>query len=160
MAADRATQAKRLVLLLGAVALLVLYVCTHPVLCERVTFAAVQGSSSGPWLPRGANCLLGHDPAQRAPSLLLAQGARFDAAKRQQEPLHNCVLSSWNVYHFLAFFAAGLLAPDLWWLALGLGTVWELLEWRLLDCHDAMDLVMNAAGYFSGAALARMRRSG
>lgn len=37
-------------------------------------------------------------------------------------------IGGWPISHFIAFFIAGLLFPDCFWLAMALGVIWEVYE--------------------------------
>ena len=64
-----------------------------------------------------------------------------------------CIITGWNLSHFIVHFISGLLFPTLVIEAILLGVTFEALEYQFLNCHDTMDLIMNISGVLLGAAL-------
>jgi len=64
----------------------------------------------------------------------------------------NCLVSSWNVSHILAYMVLGYFLPDFFLETLIIGIVFESIE-SVNNCHDVLDVFYNSIGYLMGMAL-------
>lgn len=76
-------------------------------------------------------------------------------SKRLHRVKH-CMLSLWGVLHFILFAIIGFVAPTILPAIIVVSVVYELAEWQLYQCHDAIDVVLNVVGYITGMALRYM----
>lgn len=70
-------------------------------------------------------------------------------------PKH-CVATSWSVSHIVLYALLGYWFPKRFWLTFIVGVLYEVLEWRLVRAHDALDIVWNSIGFFIGSAMASL----
>lgn len=75
---------------------------------------------------------------------------------KQGERVKNCLLSLWGILHFVLFAIIGFFVPNVFYEVILISVVYELLEYVLYDCHDALDIVLNIGGYLFGAFLYEM----
>lgn len=61
-----------------------------------------------------------------------------------------CMVTTWNVTHFWAYFIYGLAFPKHSWLVMYVGILFEAIEYIAANCQDLTDLVMNALGFLTG----------
>lgn len=67
----------------------------------------------------------------------------------------DCLITFWGMTHFLFYALLGFAAPSLFWPTAAVGVAFELYEAARFDCHDALDVVLNSAGFVVGSSLAR-----
>lgn len=72
-------------------------------------------------------------------------------SSEHREPV-KCALTGWGATHVLTYMALGFIVPKLFLTVFMIALVWELIE-SLFNCHDALDLILNLAGFVVGAAL-------
>lgn len=63
-----------------------------------------------------------------------------------------CVLTAWNLSHFIMYSILGFFSPSYFFLAMLFGVTWEMLEYHV-GCADASDLLMNLFGFMFGRQL-------
>ena len=61
-----------------------------------------------------------------------------------------CLVSLWNVLHFVLFFILGRVVPNVFWEVVVVSIIYEYAEYKLYNCHDAMDILWNISGYLAG----------
>jgi hypothetical protein len=64
-----------------------------------------------------------------------------------------CLMSGWQLAHFVYNLLLGFVAPKLFWYLAAIGVGWEVLEMMFFDCHDWLDVPFNIAGLILGVAL-------
>ena len=65
----------------------------------------------------------------------------------------NCLITSWAVSHMTFYAILGYMFPSRFAEAFVGGVLFELLEWKLFDCHCILDLMWSSIGFVLGAAL-------
>lgn len=60
-----------------------------------------------------------------------------------------CMITAWNMSHFVLYFFAGYIFPNLWMESLLIGLVWEVAE-KQINCHCPLDIVFNSLGLSTG----------
>lgn len=95
-----------------------------------------------------------------APILLRGRGTNYflhntrNATAEQTNTIidysKNCIVTYWGLSHFTLYFLLGLLAPNLFWISFTVNILFEYLEYRLANCHDFFDIVLNTAGLITG----------
>ena len=66
------------------------------------------------------------------------------------EKIQNCAITFWSGSHFLMYAFIGFFCPDLFFESLIIGIGFELWEYKEMDCHDTLDIIMNSAGFMVG----------
>lgn len=61
-----------------------------------------------------------------------------------------CLISLWNILHFVLFFIMGLVVPNVFWEVVLVSMIYEYAEYKLYNCHDVLDIVWNISGYLLG----------
>jgi hypothetical protein len=84
-------------------------------------------------------------------SLLKFRGKNYFLTSQIEES--DCLFTFWSLTHFILYLVLGLLTPDFFWLTLGIGIFFEILENMTLDCHDVLDVLWNSAGFLLGFLL-------
>lgn len=69
---------------------------------------------------------------------------------KKRPPVNNCMITGWNMSHFLTHFAIGYVCPDKLIESQLLGASFELLEYMKFNCHDVVDLIANLSGFLFG----------
>jgi len=64
-----------------------------------------------------------------------------------------CLLSLWGVLHFILFTIIGLFVPNVFFEVVIVSILYELIEYLLYNCHDALDILLNISGYLLGTYL-------
>ena len=77
--------------------------------------------------------------------------AEQQQSSKPREPV-KCALTGWGATHVFTYMALGFVVPKLFLTVFMIALVWELIE-SLFNCHDALDLILNLAGFVIGAAL-------
>lgn len=62
----------------------------------------------------------------------------------------DCMLTMWNMSHFVTHAIAGFIAPDYFLLDFLIGTGFEVYEGAGHECQDPTDIVCNVLGFVSG----------
>jgi len=76
-------------------------------------------------------------------------------AEGQEKRIKSCMLSLWGVLHFILFAIIGFFIPNVFWEVVIVSILYELAEYLLYNCHDALDILLNIAGYLTGVYLQR-----
>ena len=95
--------------------------------------------------------LLHHDTL--GPFLLYARGRNYNDPGAISP---TCVLTLWEVVHFIFYLILGFLAPDLFYPAMIVGISWEIMESKL-ECHNLGDILFNLSGFWVGSSLRKQR---
>ena len=74
-------------------------------------------------------------------------------AADESSQLADCTVTFWGATHFSLYLAIGFLCPEHGAVANAIGVLFELYEWRVLDCADPLDIVLNASGFMIGRAV-------
>lgn len=61
----------------------------------------------------------------------------------------NCLITDWEIFHFLSYFIIVFIVPRYWWVALLISLVWEGLEF-IAKIQNWIDLIMNSSGILLG----------
>lgn len=69
----------------------------------------------------------------------------------------NCLVTSWNLSHFVMYLLMGYLFPNIFFETLIIGIIFEFIESRA-DCYDVLDVVFNSSGYLIGVMINKMTR--
>lgn len=87
--------------------------------------------------------------------LLKFRGKDYFLTFNEQTELRvkTCVLSLWGVLHFVLFMMIGYFVSNVLWEVVGVSILYELAEYLLYNCHDALDIVLNVSGYLVGRIL-------
>ena len=75
-----------------------------------------------------------------------------DGSEEVKKITKDCLLTYWGVTHFMLYVVIGFFCPDLFIQTLILGIGWEYYEYRVFNCHDTLDIVLNTAGFITGKA--------
>lgn len=70
--------------------------------------------------------------------------------KEKKEKLDNCLITWWGGTHFLLYCILGYTVPTLFWETFTLGCLFEVYEYKKYQCHDALDIILNTAGFLLG----------
>jgi uncharacterized protein YacL len=62
----------------------------------------------------------------------------------------NCLISVWAFTHVFLYIIIGFYCPNLFIQCFILGAFFELVEKKLGDCHDALDVIFNSIGFVIG----------
>ncbi len=74
-------------------------------------------------------------------------------AEGQEKRINKCMLSLWGVLHVILFAIIGYFVPNVFWEIVIISILYELAEYLLYNCHDALDILLNVAGYLIGVYL-------
>jgi hypothetical protein len=66
-----------------------------------------------------------------------------------------CMLSLWGVLQFLLFALIGFVAPSIFPAIVIVSLIYEMAEYFLYQCHDALDILLNISGYLFGMLIRR-----
>lgn len=85
---------------------------------------------------RGSNYFIGDGP-----------NAEVDNARIQ-----SCLMTFWGLTHFAMHFLLGYVVPTQHGFVVSFvgGVLFELWEYSAHDCHDALDILYNTAGWYAG----------
>ena len=72
-----------------------------------------------------------------------------------QNELNGCVITGWNLSHFLVHFISAIIFPQYWREQFILGFIFEGLEYPV--CHDTTDIWMNISGMIFGLMIANYK---
>lgn len=64
-----------------------------------------------------------------------------------------CIMTGWNVSHFLFYLVLGFISPQKWRELILVGILFEVFEACFLKCHDWSDIFYNTAGVLLGTFL-------
>ena len=70
--------------------------------------------------------------------------------EEQKDVLNKCLVTFWGGSHFILYLLLGFFCPNLFWQTFILGVLFEIYEEYMYDCHDALDVVLNTAGFLIG----------
>lgn len=73
--------------------------------------------------------------------------------QKESSQLSDCVVTFWGASHFLLYLAIGIICPQYGLLANAIGVLFEIYEWKVLDCADPLDIVWNGAGFLLGQSI-------
>jgi len=71
----------------------------------------------------------------------------------QRKSSKYCLVTSWAICHIILYAIIGYMFPNLFWETFAIGVVYEILEWKLFDCHDVLDVLWNSIGFFIGVMI-------
>jgi hypothetical protein len=72
----------------------------------------------------------------------------YNKKLNRQDELIGCVITGWNLSHFIVHFVSAVIFPECWGSQLLLGIVFELIEFPI--CHDTTDIWVNILGMMLG----------
>ena len=90
--------------------------------------------------------------------LLSTRGENYFLSKdgpTSEDELKSCLLSTWGASHIFMYALITFIVPQLWWVVLISGIVWELYESQQLGCQDFLDIFWDSLGIFIGYSLAK-----
>lgn len=67
--------------------------------------------------------------------------------------LGDCLVTFWGGTHFALYLAIGFFCPEHGIVANVAGVIFEVYEWKVYDCADPLDVLLNVAGFIAGRAL-------
>lgn len=73
-----------------------------------------------------------------------------------EKRIKSCMLSLWGILHILLFAIIGYFIPNILWEVILVSILYELAEYTLYNCHDALDILLNVFGYLIGVYLQRL----
>lgn len=73
----------------------------------------------------------------------------------QELRVKTCMLSLWGILHILLFATIGYFISNILWEVILVSILYELAEYLLYNCHDALDILLNVFGYLMGVYLRR-----
>jgi hypothetical protein len=65
----------------------------------------------------------------------------------------NCLVTFWTLTHGMLYTGIGYFCPDLFWPSFSIGIAFEIFEKYQYECHDALDILFNTAGFELGRYL-------
>jgi len=71
----------------------------------------------------------------------------------QRENLKYCICTMWSMMHFFFYILLGYFSPSLFYVTLGIGILFEIVEYFTYDCHDILDILYNSLGFGVGYCL-------
>jgi len=83
----------------------------------------------------------------------------FNGKSDKSFRIKNCLLSLWGVLHFVLFALIGFFVPNVLYEVIIVSILYELAEYYLYNCHDALDVVLNVSGYLFGVLLLKLKNS-
>ena len=114
------------------------YIATHeniPVCIKKIQEACLYGcndeSCKSNVLPKGTSYIINDEEASRKSE--------------------SCIISSWNVSHFILYTLLSYLNPTMWRELIGMGVAFEVYEHYAYNCEDVMDIFANTAGVILGS---------
>jgi hypothetical protein len=75
--------------------------------------------------------------------------------RRKRQMLDTCLVTFWSFSHIVLYFAIGLLCPGKAGFAFATGVAFEWYEYKVLGCHDLLDILFNGLGLIAGRAVGR-----
>ena len=80
--------------------------------------------------------------------------------KKKEEQIKRCVLTFWNLTHYLTYIIVGYIFPSMFIESMSIGIAFEYFEYLRYDCHDLLDCFYNALGFLTGQFLRRQNKNG
>jgi hypothetical protein len=71
----------------------------------------------------------------------------------KEEEIKRCILTFWNLSHYLAYIIVGYLFPSMFIESMIVGIAFEYFEFLTYNCHDGLDILYNALGFITGMYL-------
>jgi len=82
------------------------------------------------------------------------RGKKYFAYERDRaKDLEGCLVTTWNLIHFVSHLILGFVYPSCWFGILLVTSSFEVMECLLVDCHDVTDVIYNASGILVGVSL-------
>lgn len=96
------------------------------------------------------SCLVGCNEYTKPLTTFRGQSYIIGGDPEKNNRMKNCLITFWGFTHYMLFAIVGFIAPELFWEMFLLGCGFELFEHAKFDCHDALDIGLNTAGFLTG----------
>ncbi len=97
-------------------------------------------------------------PHENTKKITQLRGKVYNVVKPNHPGYDHCVMTFWNFTHLLLYTAIGFFCPDLFVETMVAGFIFELAEYQVFDCHDALDLFYNSLGFYIGFTLSNLNK--